>query len=124
MKVNTKPTQIEKDKGDSNKQEHMKVKHYRPNVSTPKVAPITSVGHTGVVCRISNENLMVKAQHGDTYLNLLDGRLLPLPRAATAIGARHSRTIQRLEDNLVQFYLARSSLGSSSSLIMHRAKWC
>ncbi|PNY06577.1 hypothetical protein L195_g005530 [Trifolium pratense] len=122
MTVNTKPREIEKDKDDSNKQEQMKVKQYPPNISTPKVAPITSVGHTGCVCRISKENLMVKAQHGDTYLDLLDGRLLP--RSAAAIGAQHSRAIQQLEDNLVQFYLATSSLGSSSSLIVHRTKWC
>ncbi|GAU20160.1 hypothetical protein TSUD_352240 [Trifolium subterraneum] len=101
MSVDTKPRW---NRGDSNKKEQVTVKHYPPNVLNPKVAPITSVGHTGVVCRISDENLMVKTQHGNTYLDLLDRR--PLPGAATTIGAQaqHSWTLQRLEDNLVKFY--------------------
>lgn len=61
-----------------------------------------------VVWRILGANLMVQARKGVTCLGFVDGGLRP--RASVVIGTH------QLEDNLLQFDLARSRLGFSSSL--------
>ncbi|XP_062145386.1 gamma conglutin 1-like [Alnus glutinosa] len=68
------------------------------------VPNVDLVLHTqNVVWRIFGANLMVKAREGVTCLGLVDGG--PRPRASIVIGA------YQLEDNLLQFDLARSRLG-------------
>lgn len=62
--------------------------------------------------RISGTNSMVEVRPGVTCLAFVDGGLRP--RASIVIGSH------QLQDNLVQFDLAKSRLGFSSSLLFHR----
>ncbi|KAA8545087.1 hypothetical protein F0562_019871 [Nyssa sinensis] len=65
-----------------------------------------------VVWRILGANSMVQPQPGVACLAFVDGGLKP--RASIVIGG------YQLEDNLLQFDLARSRLGFSSSLLLQR----
>ncbi|XP_048236172.1 gamma conglutin 1 [Ricinus communis] len=65
-----------------------------------------------VVWTILGANSMVEAHPGVLCLGFVDGGLHP--RASVVVGAH------QLEDNLVQFDLARSRLGFSSSLLSQR----
>ncbi|KAL4637128.1 hypothetical protein ACB092_03G058200, partial [Castanea dentata] len=77
------------------------------------VPNVDLVLHTqNVIWRIVGANLMVQAQPGVTCLGFVDGG--SHPKASIVIGA------YQLEDNLLQFNLAKSRLGSSSSLKSRR----
>uniref|UniRef100_A0A2N9FWH8 Xylanase inhibitor C-terminal domain-containing protein n=1 Tax=Fagus sylvatica TaxID=28930 RepID=A0A2N9FWH8_FAGSY len=79
----------------------------------PAVPNIDLVLHTqNVVWRILGANLMVQPQNGVTCLGFVDGGAHP--KASIVIGA------YQLEDNLLQFDLAKSRLGFSSSLLSRR----
>lgn len=79
----------------------------------PGVPNIDLVLHTqNVIWRIFGANLMVQAHPGVTCLGFVDGG--SHPKASIVIGA------YQLEDNLLQFDLAKSRLGLSSSLKSRR----
>ncbi|GMY21451.1 gamma conglutin 1-like [Fagus crenata] len=79
----------------------------------PAVPNIDLVLHTqNVVWRILGANLMVQPQNGVKCLGFVDGGAHP--KASIVIGA------YQLEDNLLQFDLAKSRLGFSSSLLSRR----
>ncbi|XP_052180520.1 gamma conglutin 1-like [Diospyros lotus] len=83
-----------------------------PRTSTgPRVPNVEFVLHRpDVVWRVLGANSMVEARPGVMCLAIVDGGLNP--RAPIVIGAH------QLEDNLLQFDLAKSRLGFSSSLLI------
>ncbi|XVF06139.1 hypothetical protein REPUB_Repub06bG0021700 [Reevesia pubescens] len=76
----------------------------------PQVIPVEPFGH--VIWRIFGSNSMVQPAPGVSCLAFVDAELNT--RASIVIGA------YQMENNLVQFDLARSRLGFSSSLLFFR----